>query len=162
MEFFYVKRTLLMINWPSIDILPIVLVARDVKKPLTVYRIFLVFGSDSLIHSLCLQKEIRTMSQCNRWCHWLGRVSSTSGYEFQFAVEILLEVSKPRRERFYPVQNHALVTQSLVYPKKQSEYQWTSRKRKWFGGIQYLLESTSERNANFIYCRPSVYEKGIF
>ena len=30
---FFVKRTLLMVNLPSIDKLPIVLVAREVKNP---------------------------------------------------------------------------------------------------------------------------------
>ena len=44
----------------------------------------------------------------------LGRVSSTSGQKFQFAVEILVEVSKTSREYFYPGQNQALVTQRLV------------------------------------------------
>ena len=61
---FYVKRTLLMINWPSIDKLPIVLVARDVKKTLECIS-YLLSVWECLIHSLCLQKEIRTMSQCN-------------------------------------------------------------------------------------------------
>ena len=48
MEFFFVKRTLSMVNLPSIDKLPIVLISREVKT-LNCNRIFLVFGLNSFL-----------------------------------------------------------------------------------------------------------------